>query len=53
MIVAFQPRPWLVVVSSRLEQLFEGTVVDLLRQQLLQLLLARVEEVDPLGHGRA
>ena len=50
-VVPLEPWARLVVVPRRLAQEVERPVVDVGRQRLLELLLARIEQVDPLGHA--
>jgi hypothetical protein len=49
-VVTFEPRPRLVVVHGRLEQLFERALVDLGGECLRHLPFSGVEEIDPFGH---
>src|SRR5439155_18283640 len=49
-VVALEPWPGLVVVPRRPQKLLIRAVVDLARQRVVECLLRRVEQVDPLGH---
>src|SRR5205823_6400946 len=49
-VVALEPRSRLVVVPRRPQKLLVGAVVDLAWQRVVECLLLRVEQVDPLGH---
>ena len=50
-VVSLEARSRLVIVDCRLEKLLERPLVDLPRERVVQGLLVRIEQVDPLGHA--